>query len=240
MAIYKIKRFSFKDKFKGAMKGSIEGAKKVAFLSFPTVAFGTMLGSPKPAIAAALGVEALGALSGAYNGWNDAKNKENKKLAEEIEVNEPTNLNQLFQKYPKLRELDPLIKHRKELEQISIDMDRYRLIVDWEDLDLYLAKDLDLDSPYPDPEWFWTKSLRADLNSQEWIACIGEVCYNTRDNNFYILEFHKRRVVTIKEYGNYLVECIENAVNNELDDISPIKKKVAQEDIKKLKKIFNL
>ena len=74
-------------------KGSVEGTKKVAFLSFPTVAFGTMLGSPKPAIAAALGVEALGALSGAYNGWNDAKNKENKKLAEEIEVNEPTNLN---------------------------------------------------------------------------------------------------------------------------------------------------
>ena len=242
MAIYKIKRFSFKDKFKGAMKGAAQGAGVGGLLS-SVVAVPILSVSPKTSLAVASGSAALGGIIGGRIGWKNARESEipESTKPEDIIVNEPNNLRQLIQKYPKLKELSPFIDHKDELYKIAMDMDSYRILVDWESMNLDLDNEDDM---YKD-----TKFIRSKLGSNSWISCLGRsLCFNTKDNSFYLVDPYdsygpRRKKITIKEYEKDLIDCIDEGVMNawfDEEEIPPKIRKVIKEDKQKLKKIFNL
>ena len=82
---------------------------------------------------------------------------------DKFKVDEPTDLKELFRKYPKLKEMESIIKNKDLLIRLSYKMDNYGIIKDWEDLYVNLAEDLDEDMvPYL---WYNTKNLRDELKS---------------------------------------------------------------------------
>lgn len=251
MAVYKIKRFSFKDKFKGAMKGAALGA-SIGSLAATPFAFDAVadkqLGmEPKTALKGVLGAGIIGATVGAYRGWKNTKSTPQlpaSKLSS-IKVDEPTNLEELFRKYPKLREMESIIKNKEVLDRAAEDLDFYGITDDYNVLTVYLVEDLNLNKL-----WYNTKQIRHSLQSQDWIACIGNVYFNTKDNNFYLITNYNTlgsspilKKITIKEYGDSLINQIDNYINlfiKTKDDKSIKIEKEVKEIKNTLKRVFKV
>lgn len=162
---------------------------------------------------------------------------------DKFKVDEPTDLKELFRKYPKLKEMESIIKNKDLLIRLSYKMDNYGIIKDWEDLYVNLAEDLDEDMvPYL---WYNTKNLRDELKSQDWISCMGGLCFNTKDNNFYLISYSPHLVLkmtTVKNYGKFLIKCIDAKLDfqqkyNEVTSQSINAAKEAKETVKRIFKI---
>ena len=234
MAVYKIKRFSFKDKFKGAMKGAALGASIGSLaatpLAFDAVADKQLGVEPKTALKGVLGAGIIGATVGAYKGWKNAKSTPQLSASKlsSIKVDEPTNLEELFRKYPKLREMESIIENKEVFKSISLALD---LDLGSEDFSrMTLAEDLKLFPEYKQLKlWDNTKFIREKMGSQDWIACIGNVYFNTKDNKFYFIFLGRniqKREITLKKYIESIIQDIqrENSIYPELIDNKDINK----------------
>lgn len=232
MAIYRIKRYSLLDRFKAASSGFLEGAAVGGLLGG---GFTASIGELKPVLIATGICAAIGGLMNAYSGWvtQSALDKYQTK-ANNININEPNTVEQLYKKYPKLRELDIFRKNQKILSDIAEAMDDYRIILDWEDMDFELICNDDYDNPH-----YHTKYIRQQLKSNSWLAGVGCLCYNIDNNEFFLVDTYSKSIkkMSVKEYEKYLINCIEIGIQNSENEKSI---KVGQKSIQTLKRIFKL
>lgn len=242
MAVYRIKRFSFKEKFKGALRGAALGALSATAISSPfafdAIADKQLRVKPKTVLKGVLGAGIIGASIGAYNGWKNTKSTSKISASKSIKVDEPTDLKKLFRKYPRLKEMDPFIKNADFLNKLSLELGYNNY--DDNPFFVNLAEDLKVYSVLNTEFWYYTKNIRKRTNSNDWIACIGnKIYFNTNNNKFYLKDQGKGRysdiykfneVQKIEKYVDYLLYLLKNAKRR-------YPKLVDKNDFEKLKQI---
>lgn len=164
----------------------------------------------------------IGGGMGGYSAYRDIKmqakkqaqyHKDSLNISDiERNINEPKTYQELIKKYPKIKEIDVFQKNIKQFLKASQCLDDYRVILDYGDIVCELDNSEHM--------YYSTAQLRYKTNQNYWIACINELCYNIKDNSWYLVSTYnkKQEKITISEYKKRILNDIDYCVKEWLSE----------------------
>lgn len=181
-----------------------------------------------------------------------------KKNIEATIIDEPLTYKELCSKYPKLKELDYIVKNEKKiidlLEKVnSLDSDIFETV---DSLTIFTGTEQTPKVYKKNNSKYFIQELRSRLRSSDWIPCFSSICdsliYNKKQNKFYYLGVSSRspEPITINQYCKKIMDKIaedsEDSIRIESDYNRESQKELEaalkqnREDIRKLKQLLRV